>query len=83
MNLVGLTPVEQRTLGDEAADRLRAAIRNGVLKPGTQMRGFVYFESAESSANTATLTWHLTTPEHAPLVDLRFPLWVSRPSRRG
>lgn len=55
----------------------------GVLEPGTQMRGFVYFESAESSANTATLTWHLTTPEHAPLVDLRFPLWVSRPSRRG
>lgn len=37
MNLVELTPVEQRTLGDEAADRLRAAIRNGVLKPGTRL----------------------------------------------
>ena len=37
MNLAELTPVEQRTLGDEAADRLRAAIRNGVLKPGTRL----------------------------------------------
>ena len=37
MGLFELTPVEQRTLGDEAADRLRAAIRNGVLKPGTRL----------------------------------------------
>lgn len=55
----------------------------GILEPGTQMRGFVYFESVESSANAATLTWHFTRPDHAPLVDLRFPLSVSRPSRRG
>lgn len=55
----------------------------GVLEPGTQMRGFLYFESVESSATMATLTWHLTRPDHAPLVDLRFPLSVSRPSRRG
>ncbi len=37
MGLFDLTPVEQRTLSDEAADRLRAAIRNGVLKPGTRL----------------------------------------------
>ncbi len=37
MGLLDLTPVEQRTLSDEAADRLRAAIRNGVLKPGTRL----------------------------------------------
>lgn len=37
MGLLELTPVEQRTLSDEAADRLRAAIRNGVLKPGTRL----------------------------------------------
>jgi len=37
MGLLELTPIEQRTLGDEAADRLRAAIRNGVLKPGTRL----------------------------------------------
>jgi DNA-binding GntR family transcriptional regulator len=37
MDFAELTPVEQRTLGDEAAERLRAAIRNGVLKPGTRL----------------------------------------------
>lgn len=37
MDFGELTPVEQRTLGDEAADRLRAAIRNGVLKPGARL----------------------------------------------
>lgn len=54
----------------------------GVLQPGTQMRGFLYFEPVESLANTATLTWHLRRPDLAPVVDLRFDLHVSRPSRR-
>lgn len=35
--MLELTPVEQRTLSDEAADRLRAAIRNGTLKPGMRL----------------------------------------------
>jgi len=55
----------------------------GVLEPGTQMRGFVYFDAIESSANVATLTWHVMRPDHAPVVDLKFPLWVYRASRRG
>lgn len=55
----------------------------GVLEPGTQMRGFVYFESVEDSANEATLTWHVLRPDHAPVVDLRFPLWVARERRKG
>jgi hypothetical protein len=55
----------------------------GVLEPGTQMRGFVYFESVEDSANEATLTWHVLRPDHVPVVDLRFPLWVARERRRG
>jgi DNA-binding GntR family transcriptional regulator len=37
MSFLELTPVEQRTLSDEAADRLRAAIRNGTLKPGMRL----------------------------------------------
>lgn len=53
----------------------------GVLEPGTQMRGFLYFERVEGTANAATLTWHLTDPSHVPVVDLRFPLWVARPPR--
>jgi hypothetical protein len=55
----------------------------GVLEPGTQMRGFVYFEPVQASANTATLTWHVARPDHAPVVELRFPLFVSRTPRRG
>lgn len=55
----------------------------GVLEPGTQMRGFLYFEAVEASANAATLTWRVTRPDHAPVVELRFPLWVARPPRRG
>ncbi len=34
---MNLTPVAQRTLSDEAADRLRSAIRNGSLRPGTRL----------------------------------------------
>ncbi len=34
---MNLTPVEQRTLSDEAADRLRSAIRSGSLLPGTRL----------------------------------------------
>jgi hypothetical protein len=55
----------------------------GVLEPGTQMRGFLYFEPVAHTANAATLTWHVARPDHAPVVELRFPLWVARPARRG
>ena len=37
MALGGLKRVEQRTLCDDAADRLRDAIRNGLLRPGTRL----------------------------------------------
>lgn len=37
MGLQDLAPVQQRTLSDEAAHRLRTAIRNGVLRAGTRL----------------------------------------------
>jgi DNA-binding GntR family transcriptional regulator len=37
MDLLNLAPVEQRTLSDEAAHRLRSAIRDGVLSPGIRL----------------------------------------------
>ena len=37
MNDARLQPVRQRTLSDESTDRLRAAIRNGALPPGTRL----------------------------------------------
>lgn len=37
MGLLDLAPVQQRTLSEEAAHRLRTAIRNGKLRPGTRL----------------------------------------------
>lgn len=36
-NSLDLTPVEQRTLSDEAAEKLRSAIRSGALAPGAKL----------------------------------------------
>lgn len=59
-------------------DTAEHALPWGVLLPGTQMRGFLYFESVERTANAATLWWHVSRPDHAAVVDLRFDLRVAR-----
>lgn len=64
-------------------DTAEHALPWGVLEPGTQMRGFLYFESVEPAANAATLTWHVTRPDHARVVDLRFELFVARARTAG
>lgn len=56
-----------------------AALPWGELRPGTQMRGFVFFKKIESGTNTATLTWHVIRPDHERVVDLQFALYVARP----
>jgi hypothetical protein len=56
----------------------RLALPWGVLLPGTQMRGYVYFEDVRDSANHATLVWHAQTPDHRPLADFGFDLHVAR-----
>ncbi|MCA9699135.1 MAG: hypothetical protein KC431_16550, partial [Myxococcales bacterium] len=55
----------------------RLALPWGVLLPGTQMRGFVYFSDVRDSANHATLEWHAQTPDHRPLATFGFPLHVA------
>ena len=55
----------------------------GVLQPGTQMRGFLYFEPIEATANAAVLTWHVIDPEHTRVVDLRFEAEVRSRRRIG
>lgn len=55
----------------------RLALPWGVLLPGTQMRGFLYFADVRDNANHATLVWHVQTPEHRPVVDLGFELHVA------
>jgi hypothetical protein len=56
----------------------RLALPWGVLLPGTQMRGYIYFEDVRDSANHATLEWHAQTPEHQPLTVFGFDLHVAR-----
>jgi hypothetical protein len=75
-------PVEFEPI-DAPGDVPAHALPWGVLEPGTQMRGFLYFEPVEASANSSVLTWHALRPDHARVVDLRFPLFVSRKPRRG
>lgn len=50
----------------------------GVLLPGTQMRGFLYFEDVRETANHAVLEWRAQTPEHRPIAAFGFDLHVSR-----
>jgi hypothetical protein len=59
-------------------DAGRLALPWGVLEPRTQMRGYLYFEPVARTSNGVRLVWHLGTPDHTPLVDLRFDLWVVR-----
>jgi len=49
----------------------------GVLAPGTQMRGYLYFRRLDK-ANAATLTWHFYSDQNQPLVDLAFDFFVAR-----
>ncbi|WP_146156081.1 hypothetical protein [Enhygromyxa salina] len=66
------------TVRTDDAELGRLALPWGVLLPGTQMRGFLYFEDLRDSANHATLKWHAQTPEHQPLAEFGFDLHVSR-----
>ena len=55
-----------------------SALPWGVLAPGTQMRGYLYFRRVDNSANAATLTWHFFSDQNQPLVDLAFDFYVAR-----
>lgn len=66
---------EQVIVPAEISDQ---ALPWGVLEPGTQMRGFLYFEAMTRTMNQAKLVWHVTTPEHEQLADLVFDLYVAR-----
>jgi len=59
-------------------DASALALPWGVLEPGTQMRGFLYFEPVTRTANEATLSWRIGTPEHAPVIDTAFQFYVAR-----
>lgn len=62
----------------EDAQLGRLGLPWGVLLPGTQMRGYVYFEDVRDTANQATLKWYAQTPAHEPLAVFGFNLHVAR-----
>jgi hypothetical protein len=62
----------------EDAELGRLGLPWGVLLPGTQMRGYVYFEDVRDTANQATLKWYAQTPDHQPLAVFGFDLRVAR-----
>lgn len=51
----------------------------GMLEPGTQMRGFLYFEPVVKTANEARLTWHIERADQVPVFDAVFEFYVARP----
>jgi hypothetical protein len=61
-----------------SGDAAPRALPWGVLEPGTQMRGFLYFEPVTRTANGSKLVWHIETPQHAPVLDAVFELAVAR-----
>ncbi|MCA9695329.1 MAG: hypothetical protein KC636_37465 [Myxococcales bacterium] len=52
-------------------DIAASALPWGYLEPGTQMRGFLYFEELDT-AHAAKLVWHFFDANGGQLVDLRF-----------
>ena len=70
--------LDYESVRTDDAELGRLGLPWGVLLPGTQMRGFVYFEDVRATANHAVLRWHAQTPDHRPLGDFGFDLHVAR-----
>ena len=69
---------EYESIRTDDAQLGRLGLPWGVLLPGTQMRGFVYFDDVRDTANHATLTWRAQTPNHEPVATFGFDLHVAR-----
>jgi hypothetical protein len=70
--------MDYETVRTDDAELGRMGLPWGVLWPGTQMRGYVYFEDVRDSANHAVLVWRPQTPDHRPLAEFGFDLHVAR-----
>src|SRR5690606_23902543 len=68
-----------RSISSNMPELASSALPWGVLEPGTQMRGYVYFEQVTDAANEATLVRHAQSPDHQPIADCAFALRVARP----
>jgi hypothetical protein len=70
--------LEYESVRTDDAQLGRLALPWGVLLPGTQMRGYLYFDDVRETANHAVLEWRAETPEHRQLAVFGFDLHVSR-----
>lgn len=68
---------EFRSISSTSVKLSQSALPWGVLEPGTQMRGFVYFEQVVDAANAATLVWYAQSPKHEPVANFAFKLFVA------
>jgi hypothetical protein len=71
----GDAPFEAIRSSDGELERL--ALPWGTLEPGTQMRGFLYFDDIRGAAHQAVLTWTPQSPEHQPLGRIAFRLHIA------
>lgn len=67
------------TVRSDDGELSQLALPWGVLYPGTQMRGFLYFDDVRGSANHVDLLWGAQTPDHRPIATLGFQLHVAHP----
>lgn len=59
-------------------DVARLALPWGVLDPGTQVRGYLYFQPVTATANHAQLRWYAQGPDHQAISTLGFDLHTAR-----
>lgn len=59
-----------------------AALPWGVLLPGTTMRGFIFFDRMNETANGGAFRWFAATSQAEPIANFEFELAIARP-RRG
>ncbi|MEE9384969.1 MAG: hypothetical protein V3V08_16310 [Nannocystaceae bacterium] len=66
-----------RSIRGMHTDFARSALPWGKLEPGTEMRGFVYFERASSTSNAAVLSWTPSSAAHPAVAHFAFALHVA------
>lgn len=59
-----------------SADVLRLGLPEGVVKPGGQISGFVYFQNAAAQATSLQLVWNARTPDGKEVGKLGIPFVV-------
>lgn len=68
--------------GYASRDLSEAALPWGTLLPGTTMRGFLFFDRMNETANGGTFRWYAATDRAQAIANFEFQVAVARPRRR-